>query len=181
VSPSSTFAFHEAPTNSNLRAEGRHHIRHAAEPQPLPDGVLSCETVFDTDPPAIDIESGWPQHDLHLSYPDVAQVQSHISDLTKTINALNQVVRLPLDPSCVRCPGRGVDYSNLPAPTDQTKRCPTCGPPFKKYDPPELLIGKFLCTFECGKRYICEFLAKPMGYGVCEASTEWQGMHTPHL
>lgn len=141
----------------------------------------------DTEPPAIDIEAGWlQQHDVPLSHAAQVELESYISKLTKTAHTLNQVVRLPLDPACIRCPGRGIDYSNLPAAPKEfdehgdrlPRSCPTCLP-FVTYDPPTLLIDKFICSIACGKRYVNEKLAKPEGYAVWEASCEYQGMQTP--
>ena len=54
--------------------------------------------------------------------------------------------------------------------TPEEKVCDFCGPPFKKM-PAERMLFNPMCSFECGKRYVVEVLARPFGFNVIHGST----------
>src|SRR2546423_10812206 len=54
--------------------------------------------------------------------------------------------------------------------TPEEKLCDFCGPPFKKM-PAETMLFNPMCSFECGKRYVVEVLARPFGFNVIHGST----------
>jgi hypothetical protein len=68
----------------------------------------------------------------------------------------------------------GYDMSGVPP---NKRKCPLCGPPFDE----TLVFSKGLekmeiCSFQCGKRWFCEAVAKPLGFAIihgrCKAEKE---------
>jgi hypothetical protein len=49
--------------------------------------------------------------------------------------------------------------------------CELCGPPFPNL-PPDTLKGVIICSFECAKRYIVEYIAKRGGFSVKHAKVK---------
>jgi len=57
--------------------------------------------------------------------------------------------------------------------------CPTCGPPFPSTDV-ILLLGKTICSFQCGKRFVEQVLAFPNGFTVTHANSIPYKAAEPH-
>ena len=140
-----------------------------------PNG-FKCGNKIDPQPPL----PPWPSipqlHQSKLSL-DKSLLQSTFSDTVSVKDVVDYLTGLndpqidPIEfvPGRIRCKDT-LPYDMSPK---EKKSCRLCGPPFDDH----LLEGLLLepvCSFECGKRYFVEAVAKPAGFTLKHAKVKLQ-------